>query len=136
VRVAAEAGRLVDVLVIDLAATPRGLLHPPPACEVTDMNCPSAIAEVLLEILHCGILRARAAGWAGDADRAAIEADHVHNLPDQLRNYSPEQLRYYWDAERPSFMAHLSTDELAWWEPLWQRLRSQAEVEEEPLRSA
>ncbi|HKI32077.1 MAG TPA: hypothetical protein VKA46_09425 [Gemmataceae bacterium] len=100
------------------------------------MTCPPAVAEILLEMLRHGLLRTRAAGWSGDADRCAAEADHFHNLPDLLRDYSPERLRYYWDAERSAFRSHLSPEELASWEPLWQRLRSQADVLRDIARSA
>lgn len=100
------------------------------------MKCPPAVADAILDILRHGLLRVRAAGWSGDGDRCAAEADHIHNLPDLLRDYSPERLRYYWDAERPAFMSHLSAEELATWEPLWERLRSQAEVLRSAARSA
>jgi hypothetical protein len=92
------------------------------------MTCPPPIATSLLAILQHGILCARAAGWSGEAERCAIETDHIHNLPELIENYSPERLRYYWDAERRSFMSNCSADELASWLPLWQRLQRQAEV--------
>jgi hypothetical protein len=91
------------------------------------MNCPPAIATILLEMLHHGILCARAAGWSGDAERCAVEADHIHNLPELIENYSPERLRYYWDAERVSFMSSCPAGELSSWLPLWQRLQQQGE---------
>ena len=86
------------------------------------MNCPPEIATIVLEILARGLLRARAAAWAGNAERCAVEVDHVHNLPSLLDKYCPEFLTYYWEVERPSFIARLSTTEVAEWEPLWQRL--------------
>jgi len=64
------------------------------------MNCPPAIAEVLLQILHEGLLRIRSAGWQSDAAACARDADHLHNLPSLLANYSPDRLRYYWEVER------------------------------------
>ena len=100
------------------------------------MTCPPALAAVLLDLLSQGILRARAAAWAGDAERAAVEADHVHNLPGLLRDYSPERLKYYWEAERPAFLAQLPPDEGAAWEALWRRLRSQADFLHEPSITA
>ena len=56
------------------------------------MQCPSEIAELVLEILKIGVLRIRAAAWSGDSARCAIEADHIHNLPDLLRDYSAQAL--------------------------------------------
>ena len=67
------------------------------------MTCPPDIAAVLLQILRAGVLNARAAGWAGDARRSAAEADHVHNLPDVLADYSPDRLAHYRDVEIPAF---------------------------------
>ena len=68
------------------------------------MDCPPHIARVVLQILRWGALRARAAGWSGDARRAAVEADHIHNLPGLLLDYLPGRLRYYLDAERPGYL--------------------------------
>jgi hypothetical protein len=86
------------------------------------MNCPPDIAAAVLEILRTGVLRARAAGWSGDARRAAIEADHVHNLPDLLADFSHERLAYYWDVEAPSYRQQSVRAEAAQFQPLWDRL--------------
>jgi hypothetical protein len=86
------------------------------------MNRPLEIAAVLLQILGQGILRARAAAWSGDSRRCAIEADHIHNLPDLLRNYSTERLQYYWEMERPSFLAAAGSGANFDFEPLWQKI--------------
>jgi|GEM_PF-1251993 len=66
--------------------------------------CPAEIADVILRILQTGTVMARAAGWSGDAELSAVEADHLHNLPDLLRRYSLRKLRYYWDIERPAYI--------------------------------
>jgi hypothetical protein len=87
------------------------------------MTCPTPIAEVLLDILRHGLLACRAAGWAGDASRSATEADHLHNLPDLLLDYTPDRLEYYWEVERPSFAARCDPAQLQWWEERWDRLR-------------
>jgi hypothetical protein len=68
------------------------------------MKCPPDVAEVLAEILYWALLRIRGSGFAGDARRCALEADHVHNLPGLIQNYSPDLLLYYWKLERPSFV--------------------------------
>jgi hypothetical protein len=89
------------------------------------MNCPPAIAEVILDIIQTGILRIRASAWSGDVAQAADEADHIHNLPTLLQCYSPELLKYYWDMERASILERkLDIVEL---EKLWQRLRPYVE---------
>jgi hypothetical protein len=86
------------------------------------MACPSAIAEILREILKTGILRIRQLAWAQDAERCAIEADHIHNLPDLLTDYSPDLLRYYWETERASFIQQSSAGDRARFDPLWAKL--------------
>jgi hypothetical protein len=85
------------------------------------MNCPIEIADVLREILKLGILRIRNTGWADDAARCAIEADHIHNLPDLLRCYSPDLLAFYWETERISYIHQRATDPTGF-EPIWERL--------------
>lgn len=86
------------------------------------MNCPPEIAEILLQILRNGILRSRQAGWAGDSQRCAREADHIHNLPDLLANYSLDFLRFYWEIERPAFIKQSTAEDVAGFEPMWHRL--------------
>lgn len=86
------------------------------------MTCPSDVARVVLQILQVAVLRIRAGAWGGDGSRCAVEADHIHNLPALLMNYSDEQLRYYWEVERPSFMKRCRPADLAGYEPLWAEL--------------
>src|SRR3954464_13003892 len=88
------------------------------------MTCPPDVATVLLEILGQGLLQARSAAWAGDAAGAAVEADHVHNLPGLLAHFSPDDLEYYWETERSAYVARSTSDQAAGFAPLWARLRS------------
>jgi hypothetical protein len=68
------------------------------------VTCPPDVARVILQILQVAVLRIRAVGWGGDGSCCAEEADHVHNLPALLIDYSDDLLRFYWEVERPSFM--------------------------------
>ncbi|QDU14001.1 hypothetical protein [Gimesia maris] len=68
------------------------------------MQCPDEIAEVLLRILNVGLLRIRKSGSEGHAEECETEADHIHNLPAILQDYSPELLEYYWNVERAGFL--------------------------------
>ena len=90
------------------------------------MSCPAEIAEIIAEIIQTGLLRIRSLGWSGDAGRCAIEADHIHNLPGLLTNYSPDLLKYYWEVERPSYLGQTPSD-VACYERLWSRLSPHAE---------
>ena len=83
------------------------------------MDCPDQIAGVILQILREGVLSARS---AGNAERSALEADHVHNLPDLLRCFHPELLTYYWDAERPAYLKAAGWHNVQRFEPLWEQL--------------
>jgi hypothetical protein len=94
------------------------------------MNCPPAIAEVILEIIQTGILRIRVAAWAGDVGRVADEADHIHNLPALLSSYSTERLKYYWDIERSSIVE--KKVDTRQFEILWQKLRPHVELPSQP----
>jgi hypothetical protein len=92
------------------------------------MNCPPEIAEILLEILQTGILTIRVLGWNREADRCAIEADHIHNLPMVLAKYDPEQLRYYWYVERVDCMKATPSAYHPDWDRLWRRLEPYVET--------
>jgi hypothetical protein len=89
------------------------------------MTCSTEIAEILTEILTTGLLRIRAQGWSGNAERCAVEADHIHNVPDLLAHFSPDRLDYYWNVERYSYINQTPASELAVWEPLWRQLHEQ-----------
>jgi hypothetical protein len=85
------------------------------------MSCPPDIAEVILEILRMGLVRIRAQGWKGDSAGCAHEADHLHNLPELLSNYSPERLLYYWELEKPAYCSR-GEGNAAFFESAWERL--------------
>lgn len=87
------------------------------------MSCPPDIAEVIAEILQMGLLRIRAMGWEGDSTGAALEADHLHNLPRLLSDYSPELLRYYWEAEKPAY-CNRGDGNAGAFAPAWERLHN------------
>ncbi len=95
------------------------------------MNCPSPIADILLNIIQIGILRIRAAAWSGSADQAAVEADHIHNLPAILKDFSADALKYYWEIERPSFMS--KTSDLGAFEDSWKKLHAFARSAGKPM---
>lgn len=80
--------------------------------------------RILLKILEFATLRIRAAGWAGDARRCAIEADHIHNLPNLLMAPCASLLSFYWEVEKPDFESQSRDAGLAIFQPLWDELRS------------
>jgi len=98
------------------------------------MNCPEEIADILIQILGRGVLYARAAGWSGDAKRAALEADHIHNLPDVLATDTDDKFKLwcYFYLERPGYISQVERlpqadnfqiDTVAMFHSLWERLQ-------------
>lgn len=90
------------------------------------MNCPPELTPILCRILKIGLLNARACGWQNEAKAAALEADHVHNLPELLCEFSQRRLEYYWKAERPDYVrARLKfSNRVLPFEGLWAQLES------------
>lgn len=68
------------------------------------MSREEELRQILLKIIHSGILSARASGWSGDAARCAIEADHIHNLPNLVVSLRLEALSYYYDVTRAVYI--------------------------------
>ncbi len=86
------------------------------------MRCPDEISQVLLRILSTAILRIRHLGVQGCAEECEIEADHVHNLPALIQDYSPERLEYYWSIERVHYLKLKEGMSLGEFVPLWDEL--------------
>lgn len=86
------------------------------------MQCPQEILEVISDILTTGLLRIRAMDWRERPERCAVEADHLHNLPNLLAHYSPELLDYYWNVERPCFVNNSSPEDIEAFLPAWKSL--------------
>jgi hypothetical protein len=86
------------------------------------MNHREELVQVLSSILQTALLRIRAAGWSGDAQRCALEADHVHNIPAIIASGSDALLQSYWEVDRPAFVAQAG--QLSGFEPLWSKLES------------
>jgi hypothetical protein len=92
------------------------------------MNNSTEIRDILLEILSTGLLRIRALACAGDAKRCAIEADHIHNLPQLVASCDVEALAYYVEVERASYVEQTDAEYLLIYEPLWRRLQTHTEA--------
>lgn len=62
------------------------------------MNAEQNAKLALMSILERSILLIR--GNASNVDAVRCEANHVHNIPQMLREFKIELLRYYWNIER------------------------------------
>jgi hypothetical protein len=86
------------------------------------MKCPAEIGGILSELIGVGLLQVRTAGWAGDANLCAAIADHLHNVPHLLDEFTQDGLEYYWEVERPQLRGSADEETLREFEPLWDRL--------------
>ena len=86
------------------------------------MPFPPEIVEIITDILTIGLLRIRCGDWPDRSARCVVEADHLHNLPNLLANYSPELLDYYWNVERPCFIQNSSADDIEGFTAAWESL--------------
>jgi hypothetical protein len=91
-----------------------------PVCSNVSMATEDELRDVMLEILKVGILNSRSAGWDEDPERAAREADHIHNLPDVARTPRLELASTYYNVHRIDFMKQVRN--FVEFEPLWSRL--------------
>lgn len=106
-----DIDQFIEDIFPELAAEQKADLKP----------CPPPLADVVLRVLQIGLLEARSAGWSGDTEHGTSQADHLHNLPDLLRRYSPRKMRYYWDFERPAFIRRMGGQPLVF-EEIWAEL--------------
>jgi hypothetical protein len=68
------------------------------------MNTPPVIQASLLTILKLGLLNVRYYAQGKKLERCVIEANHLHNIPGLLENFSIDLLKYYIDIERPQYV--------------------------------
>jgi hypothetical protein len=84
------------------------------------MQVEEELRRILLNLLRIGLLRIRAFAWDGLAEYCALEADHLHNLPDIAFEVRTELLLHYYDIERPGFVKRAMNPEQ--FQPDWKRL--------------
>jgi hypothetical protein len=77
--------------------------------------------DIYCDILYVGLKNI--VHFSNDSKRCLAEADHLHNIPELLRNLHDERLhRWYWEAMRPSFIQVSQPDWLVRFVPLWAEL--------------
>lgn len=87
------------------------------------MQCPDQLRDVLLDIISNGLLRIRHFAGAGDWQSCLVEADHLHNLPYLIKDYSRDLLQFYWHTERELFVQHCALGDLGEFRAHWRRLQ-------------
>ncbi len=86
------------------------------------MNCPQEIIENITQILTITLLRIRYFAGQRDFEQCFIEADHAHNLPDLIRNYSEDLLKFYVNISRLTFIQQSKDKNFNSFEPYWEKL--------------
>ena len=93
------------------------------------LGYPADVREALAQILEIAYLSIRVAARKGDAKYCAIEADHIHNLPELLRKFDAAKLKYYLTVTRPSYVEALSKlpgTTVEPYQPYWRQLEAHA----------
>lgn len=88
------------------------------------MNAPNAVAGAIMGIVADSLLRIRAFAQQGECERCMIEADHVHNLPALMTNFSDALLRFYYFTERASYIRGGRAHDFEMFEPHWAVIES------------
>jgi hypothetical protein len=84
------------------------------------MQIDEELRHILLNLLGIGLLRIRALGWDGRATDCAVEADHLHNLPDIAFHLKLDMVKQYYTSTRPAFIREAK--DCAQFERDWNRL--------------
>lgn len=92
------------------------------------MTCPPDIASILLQMMTMGFLQIR--NRSNDSARCLAISDHLHNVPDLVRDFSPARLAYYWDVERSCFIEKCAEEDRWAFESFWEELRPLVETME------
>src|SRR5580658_4740437 len=90
-----------------------------PFVRIELMRHEEEVRRVLLGILYTGLLRIRAFGHDAFAERCALEADHLHNIPELIQKPNFKQLLSYYRIGRPIFAKRATCVEA--FDPLWDR---------------
>jgi hypothetical protein len=81
----------------------------------------SEITACLLEIIRIGLLNIRILAAAGRMRECAIEADHLHNIPETILSNNIELVIAYMDFDRTTFMAACTSSSQQFM-PFWERI--------------
>lgn len=74
------------------------------------MKVSEEIKRRLLKILESGVLNIRYLINKGEYKYCLVEADHIHNLPGLIENFSQELLNYYLDVEVDQYLRDMGSN--------------------------
>jgi hypothetical protein len=87
------------------------------------MQIPDEIRTQLLTILAIGVRNIRAYCERRQYDLCWSEANHVHNLPDLIENFSADKLAYYLEVEVVQYRREMSDKPTSELRAPWNALR-------------
>lgn len=86
------------------------------------MKIPPEVQASLLAIVEIGIVNIRSQCEGRRYDSCEAEANHIHNLPALVQNFSADKVAYYLEVELPQYVRevgnHPRGDLLPHWEIL------------------
>lgn len=70
--------------------------------------CPEPLRLAFHELLEWTLISIRS--HSSDPELVFALADHAHNIPSLLSDFTPDRLQYYWEVERDCFLRAVPPD--------------------------
>jgi hypothetical protein len=87
------------------------------------MKIPEELQKPLLTIVEIGIVNIRYRCEGGRYESCEAEANHIHNIPGLLRDFSADKLAYYLEVELPQYLREIGNNPRGDLLPHWEALR-------------
>lgn len=71
------------------------------------MKCPDDICQHLLQVLSIGVRNIRVCCERRQYERCGYEADHIHNIPTLIEDFSLDRLAYYVEVEAAEYLRQI-----------------------------
>jgi hypothetical protein len=78
--------------------------------------------DLYCDLLRKGLVDIRAMTNVGDTKLISHMADHLHNIPNIIKTQSDGAENYYWDIDRPQFIANMPPERLGEYEKIWSKM--------------
>ena len=95
------------------------------------IECPDELITCFSSILKQGILNIRLHAEERDSQACFIEANHIHNIPELIRDFSFDLFEYYLTVETKQYKADLNSKVLSGIEKEWELLRRWYDIHKE-----
>jgi hypothetical protein len=90
----------------------------------------SELDSIYLHLLRVGFVVLKQAPASGDTSWVYAEVEMLHNIPSLVGEQNPKRHRYYWDLERPHYIAWVAahgsgearSQMRTYYEPIWSEL--------------